>query len=131
MDLYSVPFRSVNMSQLQLAYHVKYWLSQEKVSRINVNLCGIKNRTLSSINKGTLISNLNIVQYMNNYMKKTTQTDLFFNAKKKTHNPTNPEKKYLPTEENSRYNQSDTCHLPNHVTFFITATLNSIDWRPG
>lgn len=79
-----------------------------------MNLCGIKKPLISSINKWTLILNLNIVQYVN-YMK--NPTDLFSNAKKKktpnkqTHTPwntnwINPERKYLPTEENSHYNQS-------------------------
>lgn len=44
-----------------------------------MNLCGIKKPLISSINKWTLIVNLNIVQYVN-YMK--NPTDLFSNAKK-------------------------------------------------
>lgn len=49
----------------------------------------------------------------------------------KNHKLTNPEKKDLPTEENSHYNQEwyITCHLPNYVTFFTTTTGKSIDSR--
>lgn len=105
MNLYSVPFRSRKCVRTStcLSYEV---LSQEKVSQITVNLCGIIKPLLLSVNKGTLISNLNVVQYINNYMRKTTQQ--IYSLMQKKHKLTNPEKKDLPTEENSHYNQSDT-----------------------
>lgn len=68
-------------------------------------MCGAKKPQLLSTNKGTLILNLNTVQYMD--MKKTIQHTYSLmqkNPNKPT--PINLEKKTLPTVENGPYNQS-------------------------